>query len=251
MRVPAVRLFPERPGRQTPPGRLVDSRRDDADVTTLRVLLAEDHAVVREGTRQILERDPGLEVVGEAADGAEVVELAERVHPDVVLMDLGLPGLNGIEATRRIMARTAPPKVLILSAYDDQDYVVAAIEAGAAGYLLKSAHASEVIAAIHAVVGGQFVLHPALARHLVAPRPGTADARDSLTPREVEVLRLAARGGRTRDIAAALSVSMRTVEGTFTNIFNKLGVMTRTEAIVYAASRGWISLEHGPRLDAR
>ena len=220
-------------------------------MTSLRVLLAEDHAVVREGTRQILEHDPGLEVVGEAADGAEVVELAERLVPDVVLLDLGLPTLNGIEATRRIMARARPPKVLILSAYDDQDYVVAAIEAGAAGYLLKSAHASEVIAAIHAVAGGQFVLHPSVARHLVAQRSGASEAREALTPREIEVLRLAARGGRTRDIAVTLSVSVRTVEGTFTNIFNKLGVMTRTEAIIYAASRGWISLEHPPRLDER
>ncbi len=220
-------------------------------MTSLRILLAEDHAVVREGTRQILERDPGLEVVGEAADGAEVVEMAGRLVPDVVLLDLGLPALNGIEATRRIVAQARPPKVLILSAYDDQDYVVAAIEAGAAGYLLKSAHASEVIAAIHAVAGGQFVLHPAVARHLVAPRSAASDTREALTPREVEVLRLAARGGRTRDIAVTLSVSARTVEGTFTNIFNKLGVMTRTEAIIYAASRGWISLERAPRLDER
>lgn len=217
-------------------------------MTSLRVLLAEDHAVVREGTRQILERDPGLEVVGEASDGAEVVELSVRLAPDVVLLDLGLPTLNGIEATRRIGTQDHPPKVLILSAYDDHDYVLAAIEAGAAGYLLKSAHASEVIAAIHAVAGGQFVLHPAVARHLVAARSGASDVREALTPREVEVLRLAARGGRTRDIAQTLSVSTRTIEGTFTNIFNKLGVMTRTEAIVFAASRGWISLEQVPRL---
>lgn len=207
--------------------------------------------MVREGTRHILERDPGLEVVGEASDGAEVVELAGRLAPDVVLMDLGLPALNGIEATRRIGEQAHPPKVLILSAYDDQDYVVAAIEAGAAGYLLKSAHASEVVAAIHAVGAGQFVLHPAVARHLVAARSGAPDAPETLTSREIEVLRLAARGGRTRDIAVTLSVSARTVEGTFTNIFNKLGVMTRTEAIVYAASRGWISLERAPRLDER
>src|SRR6266536_5912314 len=109
-------------------------------MSPLRVLLAEDHAVVREGTRQILEQDPELLVVGEAADGAEVVSLAARLAPDVVLLDLSLPVINGVEATRRIRALDRPPFVLILSAYDDEDYVVAAIEAGASGYLLKTAH---------------------------------------------------------------------------------------------------------------
>jgi len=218
-------------------------------MTPLRVLLAEDHAVVREGTRQILEADPGLSVVGEAADGPTIVALAARVPCDVVLLDLGLPLLNGIEATRRICAQPNPPRVLVLTAYDDADYVTAAIEAGAAGYLLKSAHASDVVAAIVAVAGGQMVLHPGLGRHVLARRAGEGESQE-LTGRELDVLRLAARGGRTRDIALELSVSGRTVEATFTSLFNKLGVMTRTEAIVYAASRGWIRLEQHPRLDA-
>ena len=216
----------------------------------LRVLLAEDHAVVRGGTRHLLEQEPGLEVVGEAADGAEVVALAAALHPDIVLLDLGLPGLNGIEAMRRILAADPGIRVLVLSAYDDEDYVVAAMEAGASGYLLKSAHASEVVAAIGAVAGGQLVLHPGVARHVLGRRADAVPARDTLSPRELEVLRLAARGGRTRDIADDLSVSVRTVEACFTNIFNKLGVATRAEAIILAASRGWISLERGPRLDA-
>lgn len=213
----------------------------------LRVLLAEDHAVVREGTRQILERDPEIVVVGEAADGAEVVALAARLAPDVVLLDLSLPVMNGIEATRLIRSVEPAPRVLILSAYDDEDYVVAAVEAGANGYLLKSAHASDVIAAIRAVAAGQVVLHPGVARHLMA-RGADGAAREVLTDREIAVLRSAARGNRTKDIATELSVSTRTVEAHFTNIFNKFGVMTRTEAIVHAASRGWLSLEREPRI---
>jgi DNA-binding NarL/FixJ family response regulator len=219
-------------------------------VTSLRILLAEDHAVVREGTRKLLELAPDLEVVGEASDGATVVEMAARLAPDVVLMDLGMPGVNGIEATRRIV-RSAPgaPRVLILSAYDDEDYVMAALEAGASGYLLKSAHAAEVVAAIRAVTSGQLVLDPGVARHVVGRR--TAGSREELSPRELDVVRLAATGGRTRDIAEQLGVSGRTVEATFTSVFNKLGVVTRAEAIVYAAARGWIRLDREPRLDER
>jgi len=205
--------------------------------------------VVREGTRGLLDRDPEISVVGEAADGAAVVEMAERLAPDVVLMDLGMPGMNGIEATRRIVASgPGAPRVLILSAYDDEDYVTAALEAGASGYLLKSAHTAEVVAAIRSVANGQLVLDPSVARHLLGRRSGTGP-REELSPRELDVVRLAAAGGRTRDIAEQLGVSGRTVEATFTNIFNKLGVMTRAEAIVYAASRGWIRLERKPRLD--
>jgi DNA-binding NarL/FixJ family response regulator len=220
-------------------------------MTVLRVLLAEDHTVVREGTRKILEARPELEVVGEAADGEQAVALAGRLAPDIVLLDLGLPILNGIEATRRIMASTHPPKVLILSAFDDADYMAAAIEAGARGYLLKSASASEVVAAILAIASGQVVLHPDVARHIVGKRTASSDASVELSPREVEVLRLAARGGRTRDMADTLSVSVRTIEACFTSIFNKLGVSSRTEAIVYAAARGWITLQSESRLDQR
>jgi DNA-binding NarL/FixJ family response regulator len=218
-------------------------------VASLRVLLAEDHAVVREGTRKLLEQSQDIEVVGEAPDGASVVEMASRLAPDVVLMDLGMPGMNGIEATRRI-ARSGPDgsRVLILSAYDDVDYVTSALEAGASGYLLKSAHAADVVAAIRSVASGQLVLDPAVAQHLVGRRRGTGP-REELSARELEVVRLAAAGGRTRDIAEHLGVSGRTVEATFTNVFNKLGVTTRAEAIVYAASHGWIRLERAPRID--
>lgn len=208
-------------------------------MSPVRVLLAEDHAVVREGTREILERDTGITVVGEADDGPSVVALAERLAPDVVLLDLALPGYNGIQAARRITARHDPPRVLILSAYDEADYVLAAFEAGAHGYLLKTAHADEVVAAIRAVSRGEIVLHPAVAQHVVGPL-GRPRQIQVLTEREVHVLRQAAQGFRTRDIAEHLGVSTRTVEADFTSVFAKLGVASRTEAVLRAASRGWL-----------
>lgn len=208
----------------------------------LSVLIADDHAVVRDGTRQILERDPAITVVGEAADGAQVVRLAEQLAPDVVLLDVALPVMNGIEATRLIRSRPDAPYVLLLSAYDDQDYVVAAIEAGASGYLLKTASAQDVVAAIRAVVRGEVVLHPMLARRLVARG---RDGGEVLSDREREVVRLAAGGLGNRQIADTLSLSIRTVEAHFTSVFNKLGVANRTEAIATAARRGWLRDQAG------
>lgn len=214
---------------------------------TVRVLLAEDHAVVREGTRQIVEAEPAIEVVGEAGDGAEVVSLALALRPDVVLMDLHMPVLNGIEATRRIVADAPDARILILSAYDDEDYVSAALEAGASGYLLKSAHGHEVVAAIHAVSEGQVVMDARVARRALLRRDHPA--ADEPTPRELEVLRLAARGLRTKDIAAELETSPRTIEAHLTSIYNRFGVTTRTEAVMYAAGRRWI--RHGDETDTR
>lgn len=208
---------------------------------TVRVLLAEDHAVVREGTRQIIDADPAIDVIGEAEDGAAVVALASRLRPDVVLLDLHMPRINGIEATRHIVAETPEARILILSAYDEEDYVSAALDAGASGYLLKSAHGSEVVAAIHAVAEGQLVMDARLGRRALGRRGDPA--ADEPTARELDVLRLAARGLRTRDIAAELGTSPRTVEAHFTSIFNRFGVTTRTEAVLHAAARHWIRPE--------
>lgn len=212
------------------------------------LLLVEDHALVREGTREILERDPSLSVLGEAEDGATAIALAEELRPDIVLVDLDLPILNGIEVIRRIRARPDGPLALVLSAYDDEDYVMAALSAGATGYLLKTAHAEELTAAIHAAARGETVLQGSVGRALVTRMRSAVGQHDVLSDRELEVLRLAAQGARTKQIAARLEVSSRTVEGHLTSIFNKLGVSSRTEAIMYAAARGWVSLpRRGPQ----
>ena len=207
------------------------------------VLLADDHAVVREGTREMLERDPGISVVGEAADGAAAVALAAELAPDVVLLDVGLPVVNGLEAARRIRQLPRPPRILMLSAYNDDDYVRAAVEAGANGYLLKTAHIKDIVAAIRSVALGEFVLQPAMARKLIGRSTEPAPTGGVLSARELQVLRHAAGGARTKDIGELLSVSTRTVEAHFTSIFNKLGVSSRTEAILHAASRGWLVLD--------
>lgn len=211
-------------------------------MATIRVLIADDHVVVREGTRKILERDAELTVVGEAADGDAAVALAERLEPDIVLMDLSLPGMSGIEATRRIRSRREAARVLILSVYDDEDYVVAAIEAGASGYLSKAASAPELTAAIRAVADGAVVFHAGLAQNLLARsrRPGPTEI---LTPRELEILSRASEGKKTQDIAAQLAVSVRTVEADLSSIFAKLGVSSRTEAVAKAVAKGWIHPE--------
>lgn len=215
----------------------------------IRILLADDHALVRQGTRQLLERETDLEVVAEAGDGEEAVRLAQMHAPDVVVMDLAMPVLNGIEATKRIKASNPRIGVLALTAYDDDPYIFALLEAGGAGYLLKNVGADELIKAIRAVAAGEAVLHPAIARRVVnrfasaAEARPAADALEQLTEREIEVLRLAARGLKNQDIAHELFLSVRTVQTHLGNIFNKMGVGSRTEAVIEALRRGWLSLQ--------
>jgi len=215
---------------------------------TISILLADDHNLVREGTREILERHEDLRVVGEAGNGQEAVDLALQLCPDVVIMDIGLPVLNGLEATRRIKQKLPQTAVLVLTAYDDDQYVFAMLEAGAAGYLLKNARGSELVQAVREVHEGESVLSPAIARKVVQrlarDRKG-AGARplDILSERELEVLRLAGRGYSNKEIGQMLVISSRTVQAHMGNIFSKLQVGSRTEAVLYALREGWISLE--------
>ena len=215
------------------------------NIEPVTVVIVDDHAVVREGTRQMLDKDDAITVIGEAVDGPTAVTMSRDLRPDVLLLDMSLPILNGIEVTRQVQEEARPPKVLILSAYDDTDYVTAALAAGAGGYLLKTAGSQEVIAAIVAVSRGDVVLHPAVARKALDRHAGGGPG-GALSERELEVLRLAAKGERTREIAAELSVSTRTVESHFTSIYNKLGVTNRTEAVLYAAAHGWVSNDRRP-----
>ena len=218
----------------------------------IRILLAEDHVIVREGTRQLIQREPDMEVVGEAGDGEEAVELANKLHPNVVIMDIAMPRLNGIEATKQIKALHPAICVLILTAYDNDQYIFALLEAGAAGYLLKNVRGRELIDAIRAVHAGESVLYPTVARRvisqLVSPFSSTTEARvtEPLSEREMEVLKLAAKGTSNKDIAEELFLSPRTVQAHLGNIFNKLSVGSRTEAILCGLRRGWFTLEDLP-----
>lgn len=209
----------------------------------IRVLIAEDHAVVREGTRQILASDSGIEVVGEAEDGQRALELAAALKPDVLVLDLRLPKVTGIEVARRIQTQAPETRILVLSAYDDDDYVFAAMEAGAAGYLLKTAHGEEVVSAIHSIARGEVVLQSAIASKFLRGHGNArsnGDYEEKLTDREMEILRMAALGLRNKEIADRLSLSQRTVEGHLSHVFTKLNVGSRTEAILHAAARGWL-----------
>jgi DNA-binding NarL/FixJ family response regulator len=209
----------------------------------IRVLICDDQDVVREGLRTILSAASGIEVVGTASDGAEAVEEVERSLPDVVLMDLKMPGVNGIHATRQIHARFPVVRVLVLTTYDADEWVVDAIRSGAAGYLLKDTPAEDLLAAIRGTAAGKTHMDPSVAGTLldliVTPTASTAPAAAaSLTPRERQVLALLARGASNADIAKSLFLSEGTVRNHLSSIFAKLEVTDRTQAAIFALRHG-------------
>lgn len=221
---------------------------------TIRILLAEDHVVVRQGTRQLLEHEPDFEIVGEAGDGEEAVRLVVQLKPDVVIMDVAMPKLSGIEATKQIKAQLPSVIVLVLTGYDYDEYVFSMLEAGAAGYLLKNVSGDELIHAIRAVYSGEPMIHPTILKKLISrfkipptpAGPALSDSPQSLSERETEVLKVAAKGMSNKDIANTLFISERTVQAHMRSIFNKLGVGGRSEAILYALKRGWFNIEDLP-----
>jgi two-component system, NarL family, response regulator LiaR len=206
----------------------------------IRVLIVDDHGVVREGLRAYLELESDIEVVGEARDGQEGVRRAQELQPDVVLMDLVMPNMDGVDATARIKQDYPETHVIILTSFLDDDRVVPAIRAGATSYLLKDVAAGDLARAIRGARAGQAQLHPEVARRLMqqVTSPRKADAAAQLTEREREVLSLLAEGRSNKEIARSLVVSERTVKGHVSNILGKLGLQDRTQAALYAVRHG-------------
>lgn len=214
----------------------------------IRIVLADDHAVVRKGIREFLEQEDGLAVVAEATDGDQAVAMVAEHQPHVAVLDIQMPGMTGIEATRRIRAEHPEVRVLVLTAYDDDPYIFALLQAGASGYLLKTADSSDLVQAVRAVHRGESALDPTVAQKVVAQltsgRPVSAQtAVEALTDREVDVLRLAAKGLTNKAIGRKLGISDRTVQGHLANVYGKLQVGSRTEAVTEALRQGWITIE--------
>jgi DNA-binding NarL/FixJ family response regulator len=213
---------------------------------TIGVLLVDDEELVRTGLRAILDAQPDLEVVGEAADGAEVMPLVRRLRPDVVLMDVRMPAIDGIQATRQLIGTmTDPPRVLVITTFENDDYVYEALRAGASGFLLKRARPAEVVEAVRVVAHGESLLFPAALRRLVAGRAGRPDeqalAAARLTERESEVLRLMAAGLSNTEIAERLVVGVETVKTHVGNVLAKLDARDRTQAVIAAYESGFVT----------
>ena len=211
-----------------------------SETQPIRVLIVDDHGVVREGLRAYLELEPDIEIVGDARDGHEGVRRAQELRPDVVLMDLVMPNMDGVDATLRIKQQQPDTHVIILTSFMDDERVVPAIKAGATSYLLKDVAAGDLARAIRGARAGQAQLHPEVARRLMhqVTSPQKPDASALLTEREREVLRLLAEGRSNKEIARALVVSERTVKGHVSNILGKLGLQDRTQAALYAVRHG-------------
>jgi len=215
---------------------------------TITVFLAEDHAVVREGLRELINREADMQVVGEAGNGEEAVRLVNELKPDIVLMDIAMPELNGIEATRQIKESVPETCILVLTAYDNPEFISAVITAGAEGYLLKNVRGKELTNAIRTAHAGEAVLHPVIARAIFAylrlqESKHVDEKAEVLSERELQVLQSGAEGLSNKQIAVQLSIGPRTVQTHWRNIFDKLGVCSRTEAIVHSLRKGWLTLE--------
>jgi DNA-binding NarL/FixJ family response regulator len=216
--------------------------------TMTSIVLADDHHVVRQGLRVLLEAEPGLSIVGEAADGLEAVELVERLKPDVLIADLMMPNLSGLEVTRQVVRRGLPTRVVLLSMHADEGYVAEGLRSGATAYVLKDSTAVELVRAVREATAGRRYLSPplserALESYLSRSEAATLDLYDTLTAREREVLRLAAEGMTSAEVSARLFISPRTVEIHRAHLMHKLGLKNQTELVRYALRRGILTLE--------
>lgn len=209
---------------------------------SIRILIADDHGVMRAGLRAILEDESELQVVGEAANGEDALDLATKILPDIALLDIGMPGIDGIEVTRRLKKVAPQIQVLILSVYEDESLLREAIKAGASGYVIKRAAEEDLISAIRAVLRGDLYIHPAITRLLVKDLTPTVEQKNyalgSLTPRELEIMKYIIRGFTNRQIAETLYISVRTVEGHRASLFGKLDLKNRVELIEFAEKNG-------------
>jgi DNA-binding NarL/FixJ family response regulator len=216
-------------------------------VSKIRVVIVDDHSLVREGICALLKFYEDVEVIGEASDGREAIEVAEKLNPDVMLMDIAMPGLGGLEATIEIKKRKPDIKILVLSQYDDREYVSRFLKANVSGYILKRAVGGELITAIRAVARGESYLHSSIAAKVIDGYIGksveTPDAYDSLTDREKQVLKLIAEGNTHKEMATILGISVKTAVAHHTNICDKLSLRSKAELIKFAIQKGIIRLE--------
>ena len=214
-----------------------------------RIMLADDHPLLRQALRDVLEKQPDFEVIAEASDGEEAVKLTTEMLPDVVIMDISMPTLNGLEATKQIKASNPSIAVLVLTVHSDSEHILSILRAGAGGYLTKSVYGDEVIHAVRALVSGETVLSPAVSQQIFkyafqhSSKPKNLGTGNTLSSRELEVINLAARGISNKDIAQRLGLSLRTVKGYLADLFLKLNVASRTEAVIICLRKGIITLK--------
>jgi DNA-binding NarL/FixJ family response regulator len=213
--------------------------------TTVRVLIADDQTLFRVGLARLLEEDPRVEIVGQAGDGAEAVKLAGSLKPDVVLMDLKMPNLDGIEATRQIVAGYPGVKVLLLTTFEADNHVIQALKAGASGYILKDSKPDSIVSSLLAVMAGERVMASAVANRVLEMLTGTTTPKefyDGLTGREIEILKLLAGGMANKQIAYKLKISEKTVRNHVSNMYEKLNIYDRSQAVLYAVRKGLVEI---------
>jgi NarL family two-component system response regulator LiaR len=222
---------------------------NEKEVSSTRIMLADDHPLLRHALRIVLEKQDDFEVIGEASDGEEAEKLATELIPDVVIMDISMPKLNGLEATRQIKSNCPTIAILILTVHDDNEHIFSLLQAGAGGYLTKGVYGDEVVHTVRALVCGETVLSPLVARQVIRyasrhiRKPVTLNVDDKITVREIEILKLAATGMSNKHIASELGLSLRTVKGYLADIFLKLHVASRTEAVVISLEKGILSID--------
>lgn len=218
-------------------------------VNRTRIMLADDHPLLRQALRNVLEKQPDFEVIAEASDGEEAVALATKLIPDVAIMDISMPKLNGLEATRQIKTNCPTIAILVLTVHSDKEHILSLLQAGAGGYLTKSVYGDEVIHAVRALVSGETVLSPSVSREIFKyafqhiAKPLSLGTGNKVTVRELEILKLAARGISNKDIALRLDLSLRTVKGYLSDIFLKLNAASRTEAVIISLRKGILTLD--------